>query len=256
MMSETTHNEKANSGPVADITEEARRIIKSANDENLLLRLMGGLAIYLCCPSAQSDPRLQRKYGDMDFVSLSQSGARTKALFSTLGYSGDRAFNNLHGHQRLIFYDEVNKRKIDVFVDTLRMCHNLDFRSRLQLASDTLPLADLLLSKLQIVEINEKDLKDAIALLMDHPISENEGGINGSYIANLTSQDWGLQKTLEINLEKLRVFAQEHDFSPHIQESVDALLALLAKQPKSMKWKARAMVGERVKWYELPEEVE
>src|SRR5258708_39191640 len=107
--------------PLADITQEAERIISTAKEEGVLLRLLGGLAIYFRCPSTQTDTRLQRSYGDMDFAILSQSSAKTKALFANLGYVGNKAFNSLHGYQRLIFTDENNGRKIDIFVDRMQM---------------------------------------------------------------------------------------------------------------------------------------
>jgi hypothetical protein len=240
--------------PLADITQEAERIITTAKEEGVPLRLLGGLAIYFRCPSTQTDTRLQRSYGDMDFAILSQSSAKTKALFANLGYVGNKAFNSLHGYQRLIFTDENNGRKIDIFVDRMQMCHELDFRNRLNVDERTLPLSDLLMTKLQIVEINEKDMKDIIALLHDHPVMSNDQGIHVTYITGLTAQDWGLQKTFETNLKKIQVFARERDFPAHVGEKVNTLLSRMEERPKSMKWKARAMVGERVRWYELPEE--
>jgi hypothetical protein len=183
-----------------DIVQEAMRILEAAQAERMPLRLLGGLAIALRCPGVQSDKRLQRNYADMDFAILSQSRAQVKALFSSLKYSGKEPFNSLHGYQRLIFSHEEHGSKIDIFVDRLQMCHTIDLRKRLHIHDQTLSLADLLLTKLQIVEINEKDITDALALLCDHSIVENEQGIHGRYIAHLTAQDWGLYKTCTLNI--------------------------------------------------------
>ncbi len=240
--------------PQTDMTHQAARILDAAEAENIPLRLLGGLAIHLRCPGMQQDIRLQRSYGDLDFVILSQGSTKTKALFQQLGYTANKAFNSLHGYQRLMFYDEQNERKIDIFVDRMQMCHVLDFRSRLTLDKRTLPLADLLMTKLQIVEMNEKDITDIIALSHDHALVENDQGINAPYIAGLTAQDWGLNKTFELNLRKMLLYVAEHNFPTHVHERLEALLARIEQQPKSMKWKARAMVGERVRWYETPEE--
>ena len=245
MMSDTT-------GPIADIREEAARILEVADAEGMPLRLLGGLAIYIQCPSATSDQRLQRTYHDMDFVTLSKWGGKTKALFTKLGYTGNKTFNALHGHQRLLFWDEQHERQIDIFIDRMQMCHIIDFRSRLQLDRRTLPLADLVLTKLQIVEINEKDIMDAITLFHDHDVTDN--GIDANYISGLVANDWGLQKTLELNLKKVQAFTLERDFPAHVSERIDALIAAMEARPKSLGWKARAMIGERVRWYELPEE--
>ncbi len=241
-------------GPIADIKDEAARIIEAANAEGIPLRLLGGLAIYFQCPGAKSDERLQRTYHDMDFVTLSKWGGKTKILLTKLGYTGNKTFNALHGHQRLLFWDEQHERQIDIFIDRMQMCHIIDFRNRLSIDQRTIPLADLVLTKLQIVEINEKDIIDVITLFHDHDVTDNEQGINANYISGLVANDWGLQKTLELNLKKVQAFALERGFPAHVSERIDALVAAMDARPKSLGWKARAMIGERVRWYELPEE--
>jgi hypothetical protein len=240
--------------PIADITQEATRILEAANTEGIPVRLLGGLAIYLRCPSARENESLQRTYKDLDCVALSKWSGKTKVLFTNLGYTGNKTFNALHGHQRLLFWDEQHGRQIDIFVDRMQMCHNIDFRSRLNIDTRTLPLADLLLSKLQIIETNEKDILDTIALFTDYDVVDNEQGINAAYIAGLVSNDWGFQHTLELNLKKVEAYAQEHGFPDTISGRIDALLAAMDAHPKSLSWKARALVGERMRWYELPEE--
>lgn len=240
--------------PVADIKEEAARILTAAEADGFPLRLLGGLAVYVQCPSAQSDARLQRSYKDFDFVTLGKWGAKTKALFTRLGYTPNQAFNALHGYQRLLFWDTPHERQVDIFIDSMRMCHTIDFRSRLLVDARTLPLADLLLTKLQIVEVNEKDLLDTMALFQDHDVLEKDEGLNSAYIARLTASDWGLYKTLTTNLQKARAFALEKTFPEQVSVRISRLLEAIEKQPKSLAWKTRAMVGERVRWYELPEE--
>lgn len=242
------------SGPIADIKEEARRIIETAQTTGVVLRLLGGLAIYLQCPSTRTDERLLRSYGDMDFVTLGKWSAKTKALFTNLGYTGNKTFNALQGHQRLLFFDEQHERHIDIFIDRMHMCHNIDFRSRLQMDESTISLSDLLLTKLQIVEVNEKDMKDSIALFVDHEVSDSNQDINSSYIASLTSGDWGLYKTLTLNLAKVQAFAKDYNFPDVVADRIDTLTTAIETRSKSMGWKARALVGERVRWYELPEE--
>ncbi|HEX7736264.1 MAG TPA: hypothetical protein VF458_15535, partial [Ktedonobacteraceae bacterium] len=237
--------------PVADIKEEAARILAAAESDGFPLRLLGGLAIYFQCPSIQDDARLQRAYKDFDFVTLGKWGSKTKALFTRLGYTPSQAFNALHGYQRLLFWDTAHERQVDIFIDRMQMCHTLDFRARLQTADPrTLSLSDLLLTKLQIVEVNEKDLVDTMALFLDHDVLNHDG----DYIPRLTASDWGLYKTLTINLGKVRAFALEKAFPEHIPTRVESLLAAIEARPKTLSWKTRAMLGERVRWYELPED--
>ena len=247
MMQDTT-------GPIAEITEEAVRVLNAANAENIPLRLLGGLAIYLQAPSASTHEQLKRSYKDLDFVTLSKHTAKVKALFAKLGYVANKNFNALHGHQRLLFWDEEHGRQVDIFVDRMQMSHNLDFRSRLHLDERTLSLADLLLTKLQIVEVNEKDILDVMALFIDFDVEGSDQGINSPYISSLIANDWGLHKTLDINLKKMKAFAEERSFPPYVADRIQKLISDMEQHPKSLSWKARSMVGERVRWYELPEE--
>src|SRR5438876_3281661 len=151
-------------GPNPEITEEAVRILDAASAEGIPLRLLGGLAIYIQSPSARTHEQLRRSYKDLDFATLSKFGAKTRALFTNLGYTGNKTFNALHGNQRLLFYDDEHGRQVDIFIDRMHMCHNIDFRSRMYIDERTLLLADLLLTKMQIVAISEKDLLDVVAL--------------------------------------------------------------------------------------------
>jgi hypothetical protein len=217
---------------------------------------VGGAAVNLHSPSARQAP-LKRKYGDLDFVASSKQQASVQKLFESLGYEGERRFNTLNGHQRLLYLDGVNGRQIDVFIDRLKMCHVIELGNRLGHDGPTLTPADLLLSKLQVFEVNMKDLVDTIALLLDHPIADHDDdAINASYLGKLTSADWGLHRTLQLNTAKVRdaVKAFEVDVD-RVNQRLDELWVRVDGQPKSLKWRLRARVGDRVAWYELPEEV-
>jgi hypothetical protein len=137
------------------------------------------------------------------------------------------------------------------------MCHVIDLTNRLGHEGATLTPADLLISKLQVYEVNMKDLVDSIALLLDHPIADHDDdAINSGYLAKLTAEDWGLYRTLQLNIERVRQAAQEMDVDgAMIKQRLDEIWTRMETQPKSMKWKLRARVGDRVAWYELPEEV-
>lgn len=221
------------------------------------LRLLGGAAIWLRCPSANHE-LLRRDYADLDFISLHSQAAEVKKFLVALGYEADKFFNSLHGRSRMLFHDPENERQVDVLFDEMLMCHKLDFRSRITIDPRTLPLADLLLTKLQIVQTNPKDMTDLVTLLFDHPISDQDGeDINGRYISRLTANDWGLYRTIQINLDDVREHARSlPQVGPYaIDQQVQALWAMIDGEPKSIKWKMRAQVGDRIQWYELPEEV-
>jgi hypothetical protein len=178
-------------------------------------------------------------------------------LFESLGYQGDQRFNTLNGHQRLLYLDGVNGRQIDIFIDRMKMCHVIELGRRLSHDGPALTPADLLLSKLQVYEINMKDLVDAIALLLDHPIADHDDdAMNAGYLAHLTSEDWGLYRTLQLNIERVRGAATALDVdADRINQRLDELWERIERQPKSLKWKLRARIGDRVSWYQLPEEV-
>jgi hypothetical protein len=245
---------------LSDVHEEARRLATACLDLGIAARLLGGLAIWLRCPSVHSGPFL-RSYEDMDFAISGSSSAKFKALLVTQGYLPDQFFNGLHGATRLYYEEPAGRWSIDVVIDELSMSHKLDLRGRLDTAALTITLADLLLTKLQVWEINRKDLGDAVCLLADHALSEDDGDIEGISLPRLRSvlgRDWGFCHTFERNARKVaelwsqdQVPAPAHDVAEQIrlvQQTIDAA-------PKSRAWRLRSRVGERLRWYETPEEV-
>ena len=242
--------------PAADVIAEAERIAAAARALKVPVKLVGGAAVNLHSRSAREAP-LKRKYGDLDFVAASKQRQAAEKLFESLGYQGDRRFNTLNGHQRLLYLDPVNGRQIDVFIDRMRMCHVIELADRLGGDDPCLTPADLLLSKLQVFEVNMKDLVDSIALLLDHPIADHDDdAINGTYLAALLSQDWGLYRTMQINTSKIRETAKGLAVATDtVNQRLDELWARTEAHPKSLKWRLRAKVGDRMSWYELPEEV-
>jgi hypothetical protein len=239
---------------VADPRAEARRILGLAANAGVTLRVLGGVAVSLCCPTAQC-PDLARAYRDIDFAVRSGEGRAVVDLFATAGYEADEEFNALHGRHRMFFWDPQHGREADVFVDKFTMCHSFDFSQRLSLASETLPLADLLLFKLQVMETNEKDYKDAIALLADHTLDRESLDADG--IARFLSGDWGWWRTVTLVLDRVEAYARELPGLPRrdqVEQNIRGLRATIDAHPKSSRWKLRARVGERKRWYEVPEE--
>jgi hypothetical protein len=244
----------------SDPLQESTRIIEAAERERATLRLLGGLAVLYRCPSARAGPLRRRSAPDIDMVGLSKEGTQIRAAFQQLGYLPNQSFNALHGYKRLMFHGPDGHPKVDIFLDRLQMSHNLDFRRRLPLARTTLPLADLLFTKLQVFEITEKDLRDVAALLLDHDVAEQEGEevINIRYLAQLTSNDWGAYTTLSDNLEHLPVALANFELSVEDREKIERRIGRLRlamdSAPKSLRWKMRARVGRRMAWYEVPDE--
>ncbi len=243
---------------MADIRAEGERLAMVALAQSLPLRLMGGVGVWLRSSSVRLAP-FAREYADLDFAAASVARSAVKAFFEGQGYVPEKLFNALHGAQRLNYAAPDGRWTIDVIFDELAMSHRLDLRGRFASAEPTIPLADLLLTKLQIWEINRKDLGDVLCLLADHPLGEADAdAIDLRRLRAVLGSDWGLCHTVERNLAKVAELWAEQPapgarFDVRVQ--VHALGVAIAAAPKSLAWKTRARVGERVRWYETPEEV-
>lgn len=243
--------------PHADPVAEGARIAHAAHDTGLELRLVGGIGIALRCESAAAPP-LARSYKDVDVAGRAADGARIGALLTGSGYVADEQFNALNGDRRLLFYDTVHGRQLDVFLDRFELCHQIDLRARLEIPGHTLPPADLLLMKLQVVETNDKDFRDMAALLVDLPLADHDdGAINVAYLCGLAARDWGLWRTITMVAQRLDAHAAslgDAAIAAAVSEKVALLLDALDSAPKTRGWRMRARVGDRVRWYELPED--
>lgn len=247
------------SSPEDDPLPEAVALVEGAVSAGLRLRLLGGLGVRVLCPGFP--PRL-RAGQDMDLACAGKGRREVAAYLEKSGCVPDKMFNSLNGDRQMYFI-APSGRPVDVMVDRLVMCHTLDFRSSLGNSSLTLDPADLLLSKLQIVELNAKDVHDITHLLAGLPIAERsaEPFIDVGRFRELLGADWGWWRTTTGSLEKLPALFAENpglvpanaQFDPRAQAK--QLLDIATSVPKSMKWKLRANVGDRVRWYELPEEV-
>ena len=244
-------------GPLEDPIEEAERIAAAAKSSKIGVKLLGGAGIHLHSPSARKPP-LKRKYGDLDYAMPKRERKAALAFFPSLGYEANERFNLMNGDTRLYFYDTGHERQVDVFIDVFKMSHVIDLRDRLDVEGPCACPSDLLLSKLQIYEVNRKDLVDLTALLLDHPITDHpdEEAIDAAYIARLAADEWGMYRTLQVNIDKLRRTVDELDVDRALVGGrLDELWKAIDGHPKPLKWRLRAQVGDRVRWYEVPEEV-
>jgi hypothetical protein len=184
----------------------------------------------------------------------------TDKLLRDAGYEPHITFNAMHARERALFFDDQHGRQVDIFIESFRMCHQIPLGDRFDGGGQTVPLAELLLTKLQIIELNEKDVRDTVLLLHGHPVDEHDDdAVNAGQIARLCSADWGLWRTITANLERCRTHVDDYQLDPgdrdRISTRFEELLGRIEEEPKSRGWKLRAKVGERKRWYELPEEV-
>ncbi len=249
-----------------EFEKEIRRIISEADERKIPLRIMGGAAIRIHCPEHKElYDRLKRvPKHDMDFVTYAKCRPLTKKLFVDLGYEPyiSLMLTGATGRHRQIFNDKEGNKAIDVFLGKLEMCHVIDFQDRLEVDTPTVPLAELLLQKLQVVQINEKDIQDAIILLREHDVGEGDKEeINANYVAKTLANEWGFEYTVNTNFGKLKDFLGKYDGLTKqdkaiVTEKIDKLQATIEKEPKTLHWKLRAKVGPSVKWYNVVEEVQ
>ena len=270
---------------LADIRDEASSIATEVTAAGLPVRLLGGVAFWLRCPSVRSGP-FARDYADLDFAVGKPASQRFRAILEGRGYLPDKFFNGLHGATRLYYGAPDGQWSVDIVIDELTMSHRLDLRGQLDGPGPTLSPADLLLTKLQVWEINRKDLGDAACLLADHGLAPGPAGANKARadtagantagantagantagadeisLARVTAvlgTDWGFCHTAERNLGKVAELAAAepvpgagHDVTAQVR----AVQAAIEAAPKSRSWRMRSRIGERVKWYETPEEV-
>lgn len=241
----------------ADIVAEGRRLVELAAERGLTIRLLGGVAVSLLCEAAARPP-FARPYADLDVVAAAASRRAVAAFFDEAAYVPHVMFNKLQAN-RMYFACPAYDRHVDVFFEEFVMCHRHRFTERSFRLPHTLPPDELLLTKLQIVELTEKDLKDAAALLdsFDVAAAADEAGLADA-VTLATRGDWGFFRTVSMNLDRIEAYLSALALDAARKERalsrLAALRASIAGAPKSLRWRMRALVGERMRWYELPED--
>jgi hypothetical protein len=240
----------------AEFEAEAVRLVDAANAGGVTLRLLGALAFATRCPhNSYLQDQLGRVYTDIDFGAYGRQVRQIQQLLAHEGYVEDGAVYVESQGTRLVLEHPQTRLHLDVFLDQLEFCHTVVWNGRLEIDERTIPLAEMLMQKMQIVEINEKDLIDTIMLLLEYPFGEGDDGqINIALVARLCAKDWGWWRTLTMNLDKVRQMARSYpqltdDQKAHVSQQVTTALGRIAATPKSMGWKLRSRVGDRKKWY-------
>jgi hypothetical protein len=248
-----------------DFYQERTRILDALDqpeNSHIIMRLIGALAFRSHCPQfCTIQDALGREFTDIDFVAYRRFFQDIVRLLTELGYEEDKTVTRLFGEYRLLFHDPAYGRHIDVFFERLHFCHTIPLARRLEVDAPTIPLAELLLEKMQIVQINEKDLIDTIMLLREHPIGDTDDeAINAEIISGLTSKDWGWWRTLTGNLATVDEFLDRYPQLTDkdrrvVRERLRQLEERIEARPKAIRWKLRSLIGERIKWYEEVEEL-
>jgi hypothetical protein len=238
---------------------EGRAVVATAAARSIPVRLVGGVAIWLR-GSSTARASLGRSYPDIDLVAHKRQSRALRSVLEEEGFQPERVFNATHGARRLLYYGPGGWQ-VDIFLDTFEMSHTLDLGARLEAEPETLAAAELLLTKLQIAEINAKDLSDVAMLLWDHEPGDADGSdqLNLTPVAARCAADWGLYTTLTDNLSACADMLGDLVADPADRERIAGRIAMITDAvtaaPKSLSWQLRSKVGRRVRWYQLPEEV-
>lgn len=237
------------------LAREFERIAAEGERRALTLRAFGGIAFYLRTRDSELFTRLGRDpVNDLDLVGLAEERNEYKRLFKELDYEVDWDLL-VAGEGKRFSFAHVGEPAVavDLFIDRLDMCHRIDLRDRLGLQQKTVPLADLLLQKLQIVDLNRKDMVDVVVLLAEHELDgEGPETIDTAYAARLLADDWGFYYTATRNLEKIRAFVDEAgpEQRKTVVERIVGFEDAVKAEPKTRRWRLRAKIGTRKKWYQ------
>lgn len=243
--------------PQEAIFDEAIRLAERAKERGLALKIMGAIAVRIHCPnSRQLFIDMERVLSDIDFAAYSKQRNDVIKYLAESGYMLDKRHAFVRS-DRIILDNPKTKHHVDVFFDKLNMCHVVNFRGRLLSKALTIPMTELLLEKLQIVELTEKDIKDCIVLFREHEVGEgSDDVIDSARIGKILSDDWGFYYTATTNLKKIKERTSEYltmhpaDDATMVKDRIDTLLKRIEAKPKTFKWKMRALVGTRKKWYQ------
>lgn len=242
---------------------ELKRILSASDEAGIILRVIGSLAFQIHCQKyGYLQAAMGRAYTDIDFAAYHRQTKEIQVLMTGLGYHENREVFIVSEGDRAIFDRPEVGLHIDVFYGKLDFCHVIHWEGRLEVDHPSIPLAEMLLEKMQIVQINEKDIIDTVMLLLEHPLGEEDKEtINIKHVAALCNTDWGLWRTTTMNLDKVRQLAQGYEQltceeKEILVSQVTAALVRIDQGPKSLAWRLRARIGDRVKWYKDVDEVQ
>lgn len=246
-----------------EFIDEAKKIIDEAKKHGVPLRLIGALAFNLHCPNFNFiHDRWGRVFTDTDFMARSEDAPALIEAYRELGYQDDNMITTLYGDKRLVFDHPETGFHSDIFFDNLDFCHVLPLRERLDIDELTIPLAELFLEKMQIVQINQKDVVDTIMLLREHPIGESDDEtINGPIIGRILASEWGFWRTVTGNMEKVEATLEQTEFledgdKADVREKLRLIRKYIGDTPKPLAWKLRSKIGDKIKWYKDVDELD
>ena len=253
-------NQMANEqGLNLEFVDEALKLVRDAEAQGIRLRILGSIAYRLQCPNnLHLFEDMKRVLTDVDFGAEKKQNMAIRQFLTARGYVPDEGVYMASEGSRHIYLHKDTKLNVDVFADELNFCHKVPFKGRLGFDSPTICNTDLLLEKMQISEINLKDFKDTVVLMLEHPLSHQKPGhksIDTAYIVDLMRQDWGFYYTFTTNLKRVPDYLSEVPSmraadAELISARIGELLKAIEDAPKTLGWKMRGAIGTRCRWYQ------
>lgn len=236
---------------------ESLRIIAEGKNHDAVLRMIGGLAVRAHCEDLEF---CEREYGDIDLVGLEKESSKIRSSFEALGYIEDRSVAQSTDGTQLLFQRSDTEDHVDVFLNKLRMEHTIDLRDRLQIEKLTISVSDILLTKLIVFVMNEKDYRDIFTIIKDMEFGDTDGRgvINRNYIARTCAKDWGLYQDIAAKIDECLQIMGHYGFSDEdaarMRSRFLAIREAMKESPKSLKWKMRGIIGTRIAWRDTVDE--
>jgi hypothetical protein len=249
----------ADPGLNLEFVDEALGLVRDAEAEGIRLRILGSIAYRLQCPNnLHLFQDTKRVLTDVDFAAEKKQNRAIRQFLAARGYVADEGIYVASEGARHAYLHKDTGLNVDVFADELYFCHRIPFKDRLDLDRPTISTTDLLLEKMQIVEINLKDFKDTVVLMLEHALSTEQAGpkaIDVAYITGMMRQDWGFYYTFTTNLKRVPDYFGEFPSIEDrqrtvVQDRVKALLEAIESAPKTLGWKMRSKIGTRSLWYQ------
>jgi hypothetical protein len=253
------------SSDTSSILADAIHLVDVANRDDVPLRLIGGAAAeyhnHSKIPGLTEPEKSRLK--DVDMVTYRLNRVEVNKNFSDEGYVSDRYVMAYFGEERFLFRHPADKFKVDIFFENLRFNHLINLRPeqaqpRIELDYPTLTIADLILSKLQIHSIEEKDLRDLQILILEHPLVDSDihESINITRIASVLADDWGFNYDAKLNLSKILISDNiDNNSVEDLKDKVAKIITRIDSEPKSRKWEKRRLQGTAKRWWNEVEEL-
>jgi hypothetical protein len=235
------------------IQAEAGELVGSATEQGITVRVVGSTGIRMHCAEAQAAmDDVERASKDLDLVVRSGGRNRLRSLLEARGYVVDRDLLVAMEGQRFAFHHAGLGLDLDVFVERLQFCHTIELDSRWERHATTIGIEDLLLQKLQVHELTDCDVIDAAVVLATHDVGTagDQERIDRDYVAGVLAGDWGFHRDATANLDRVAAAAVVPLSAERVAGAAGELREAIEQARKSMAWRMRARVGERMQWWE------